>query len=112
MYFDEWLTKIWGSFPPPAELRIAKAAWKGGQAVGAAQAAYIQQDAIDLCAKLSPREREALLLITTGCPRKEVASRMQVSGWTVNEMQKAIYSKLGVHRSEEAAALAAKAGLV
>jgi DNA-binding NarL/FixJ family response regulator len=45
---------------------------------------------------LSPREQEALGVLLTGAPEKQVAVRLGVSRHTAHEYVKALYRKLGV----------------
>ncbi len=52
---------------------------------------------------LSRRELEALVLISKGCLRKEIALEMNISRGTVDQFIKRIYDKLRVHSKTEAA---------
>ena len=54
--------------------------------------------------QLSDREMEILALIAEGCPNKEIASRLFISGGTVRTHLMHIYEKLHVHCRTEAAA--------
>jgi DNA-binding NarL/FixJ family response regulator len=54
--------------------------------------------------QLSTREMEILALIAEGCPNKEIASRLFISGGTVRTHLMHIYEKLHVHCRTEAAA--------
>ena len=46
--------------------------------------------------KLTPREREAVLLLSKGLTSKEIARRMEVSAHTVKAFLRLIMLKLGV----------------
>jgi DNA-binding NarL/FixJ family response regulator len=54
--------------------------------------------------QLSIRELEILALVAEGCPNKEIASRLGISGGTVRTHLMHIYEKLHVHCRTEAAA--------
>lgn len=58
--------------------------------------------ALPLASPLSPREREALELITKGFSYDEIADLMQVSRNTVMTFVRRIYQKLEVHSKAEA----------
>lgn len=73
---------------------------------------YFTQEAIDLCATLTAREAEALVLIAKGLGYKEVGEHMGISRSTVEVHAGHIAKKLGVSRVIESAVIAAKAGLV
>jgi DNA-binding CsgD family transcriptional regulator len=59
-----------------------------------------------LLAGLTPREREILLHLTTGCGQLEVARRLHMSVKTVSTHLHNLRGKLGVHTTLEAVALA------
>jgi DNA-binding CsgD family transcriptional regulator len=52
-------------------------------------------------AKLSPREREIVRLITNGLPNKAIAAVLDISPWTVATHLRRIYDKLGVSSRAE-----------
>ena len=54
-------------------------------------------------ARLTPRERDILNLLSKGCLDKEIAESLRISLWTVHGHLKNIYEKLGVHTRTEAA---------
>ena len=54
-------------------------------------------------ARLTPRERDILNLLSKGCLDKEIADSLRISLWTVHGHLKNIYDKLGVHTRTEAA---------
>jgi len=54
-------------------------------------------------ARLTPRERDILNLLSKGCLDKEIAESLRISLWTVHGHLKNIYDKLGVHTRTEAA---------
>jgi two-component system, NarL family, nitrate/nitrite response regulator NarL len=59
-----------------------------------------------LSRRLTPREREALVLIEKGLSNKQIAQRMSIEIGTVKKHVHAILDKLGVARRTEAAAMA------
>jgi DNA-binding NarL/FixJ family response regulator len=59
-----------------------------------------------LFAALTPREREVLLHLTKGCGQPELAKQLHMSAKTVNTHLHNLRSKLGVHSTLEAVALA------
>jgi len=61
---------------------------------------------------LTPREREVLILIAEGATNKEIAQKLVVSENTARNHVSHILGKLGFNRRSEAAAYAAKKGLV
>ena len=56
--------------------------------------------------ELSAREREVLLLMSTGATNREIAQALHVSSETVKKHAAALYRKLGVRNRTEAAQLA------
>ena len=54
-------------------------------------------------ARLTPRERDILNLLSKGSLDKEIAESLRISLWTVHGHLKNIYDKLGVHTRTEAA---------
>jgi DNA-binding NarL/FixJ family response regulator len=56
--------------------------------------------------ELSAREREVLLLMSTGATNREIAEALHVSAETVKKHAAALYRKLGVRNRTEAAQLA------
>jgi len=62
--------------------------------------------------ELTAREREVLVLIAEGATNKEIAARLVVSENTARNHVSHILSKLGFSRRSEAAAYAAKKGLL
>jgi len=61
---------------------------------------------------LSEREKEVLLLIAQGCTNKEIAARLVVSPFTARNHVIRILDKLGLSRRSEAAAQAARMGML
>jgi DNA-binding CsgD family transcriptional regulator len=61
---------------------------------------------------LTAREQEVLTLIGGGMIIRQVAARLGIGYHTVNDNIKAIYRKLNIHTRAEAAAEAARRGLV
>ncbi len=62
--------------------------------------------------RLTPREREVLVLIGHGFPNKQIAQRLDVSEKTVKTHVGRLLAKLGVDDRTQAAVLAVRAGLV
>jgi DNA-binding NarL/FixJ family response regulator len=56
--------------------------------------------------ELSAREREVLMLLSTGATNREIAAAMHVSAETVKKHAATLYRKLGVRNRTEAAQLA------
>jgi len=52
--------------------------------------------------KLSPSERETLVLLASGATRQQIADTRGVTVETVKTQLQSCYSKLGVHRQIEA----------
>jgi DNA-binding NarL/FixJ family response regulator len=73
---------------------------------------YFALDAHDRCARLHPRQREVLTLLSKGLDQNEIATAMGISVNTVREHRQDVFKALEVNSSVEAAVLAAKAGLV
>ena len=47
--------------------------------------------------RLSPRERDVLILFMRGLTNKLVARELGIAHWTVKQYSKTLYRKLGVH---------------
>jgi NarL family two-component system response regulator LiaR len=62
--------------------------------------------------RLTPREREVLLLVGRGFPNKRIASELDVSEKTVKTHVGHVLAKLGVTDRTQAAVFAVRAGLV
>jgi DNA-binding CsgD family transcriptional regulator len=60
---------------------------------------------------LTEREREVLQLIAQGKPRKKIATLLDISLHTTNDHIKAVYRKLKVSSSVEAARVAIASGI-
>lgn len=65
-------------------------------------------EAVDF--NLTDREKDVLRLIAMGAPRKQIARDLDISLHTVNDHVKAIYRKLNVSSSTEAAGIAIRSG--
>ena len=65
-----------------------------------------------LITPLSNREQEILQLITDNLTNKEIAEKLFISPRTVKRHAESIYSKLGVHRRQEAIAKATGLGIL
>lgn len=65
-----------------------------------------------LCSKLSPRQRQVLILAAKGYSAKETGALVGISQKTVDAYRSSVFNRLGVGRSILAAVIAAKAGLV
>lgn len=66
----------------------------------------------DYVEKLTPREREALVLTAKGFGAAHIAERWGCSKQNVHRMMHQVYRKLEVGTAAEAAVVATKAGLV
>ncbi len=64
----------------------------------------------DLLKALSPREREVLLLLSSGCSNKEIGRRLEIAEVTVKLHVRQILKRVGLRNRVEAAALATRAG--
>jgi DNA-binding NarL/FixJ family response regulator len=62
--------------------------------------------------ELSAREREVLLLMSTGATNREIAETLHVSAETVKKHAATLYRKLGVRNRTEAAQLAPELSMV
>jgi DNA-binding CsgD family transcriptional regulator len=58
----------------------------------------------DHAARLTPREREVVLMAARGMTSRQIAERLVISVRTVNNLIQHAYVKLGVHNRREAAA--------
>ena len=62
-------------------------------------------------ARLAPRQREVLALLTAGQARKSIANTMGISENTVGNHCEMIYARLGVSSVAQAVVIGTKAGL-
>ncbi|MGB3329524.1 MAG: LuxR C-terminal-related transcriptional regulator [Thermomicrobiales bacterium] len=62
--------------------------------------------------RLTPREREVLILIASGATNAEIADQLNLSARTVGTHLTRIYAKLAIDNRAEAAVLAIRAGLI
>ena len=60
--------------------------------------------------KLSPREREIALLVTTGVTNKQVARQLAISEKTVRNILTNVFAKTGVESRTELAVQLVRAG--
>jgi NarL family two-component system response regulator LiaR len=74
-----------------------------------ALAAQGEEDPLD---RLTPREREVLVLIGRGFPNKRIALELRISEKTVKTHVGHVFAKLGVTDRTQAAVLAVRAGLL
>lgn len=58
--------------------------------------------------RLSPREREILVLIAEGCTNREIAGRLALTEPTVKTYVSRLFVKLDIERRTQAAVLATK----
>lgn len=65
-----------------------------------------------LTSKLSPRQKEILVLLCGGNSRKQICRAVGIGSGTCDIHLRVIYLKLDVHRREQAVVIAAKEGLV
>ncbi|MFD3941657.1 response regulator transcription factor [Streptomyces sp. NPDC058579] len=63
-------------------------------------------------ARLSPRERQVLVLMALGLPNSDIGRQLHLSLGTVKDHVRAVLRKLGVRRRLQAALLAERAGLL
>ncbi len=70
------------------------------------------QDAHDLCAGLTAREREILTLIADGLTNREIADRLTLSLSTVQTYYTHILEKLNLHNRAEVMKYALRRGLI
>jgi DNA-binding NarL/FixJ family response regulator len=63
-------------------------------------------------AKLSPRERQVLMLVAQGSTNREAAAELGIGEQTVKTLLARTYAKLGVSRRSEAVAIAYQFGLL
>ena len=96
-------------FPPAIQefLSTARAEASRGGGLGA-----LPGTGPDITPRLTKREREVLVHLTTGASRKLIANALFVSENTVKTHQRALFKKLGVATRTEAIAVAARMGLI
>lgn len=79
-------------------------------AKGKARAASVDE-AIKLCATLTPRQRECVVLACQGLQSSEIAAALGIATKTVEMQRYWAFQRLGVNSMAQAAVLATKAGL-
>lgn len=72
---------------------------------------WAAKEATAACRRLTPREREILVLTCKGLTARDVGAHLGIAWRTVEFYRRSIYRKLEVNSSVEAAVLAVKAGL-
>jgi DNA-binding NarL/FixJ family response regulator len=101
---------------PPAEVVRAVRAAHAGEAVLDPAAAARLIDALahveEPLDRLTPREREVLVLLGRGFPNKQIARELRLSEKTVKTHVGHVLAKLGVTDRTQAAVIAVRAGLV
>jgi NarL family two-component system response regulator LiaR len=101
---------------PPAEVVRAVRAAHAGEAVLDPAAAARLIDALarveEPLDRLTPREREVLVLLGRGFPNKQIARELRLSEKTVKTHVGHVLAKLGVTDRTQAAVVAVRAGLV
>jgi NarL family two-component system response regulator LiaR len=101
--------------PPPELARAVRAAHAGETLLDPVVAARLVEtlagdgDPLD---RLTPREREVLVLIGRGFPNKRIARELAVAEKTVKTHVGHVLAKLGVTDRTQAAVVAVRAGLV
>jgi len=103
--------------PPQEVARAVRVAHGGGAVIDPVVAARLvdalaadgESDPLD---RLTPREREVLVLLGRGFPNKQIASKLRVSEKTVKTHVGRVLAKLGVTDRTQAAVLAVRAGIV
>ena len=103
--------------PPQEVARAVRVAHEGGAVIDPVVAARLVEalgadGASDPIDRLTPREREVLVLLGRGFPNKQIASKLRVSEKTVKTHVGRVLAKLGVTDRTQAAVLAVRAGLV
>jgi DNA-binding NarL/FixJ family response regulator len=73
---------------------------------------YWSQEAADLCATLTPRQTEVLVLLAKGLTAQDIAVALGLKYFTAVQHKHAIYRALGVGTLAESSVIATKAGLV
>ncbi|ARZ65885.1 hypothetical protein SMD11_0219 [Streptomyces albireticuli] len=63
-------------------------------------------------ARLSPRERQVLILLAQGLPNTDIGRQLHLGLGTVKDHVRVVLRKLGVQRRLQAALLAERAGLL
>src|SRR5947209_740382 len=81
-------------------------------AVSGALLSDFRKDVTDPVDLLSPREREVLQLIAEGKTNKEIATKLNLSVYTVDSHRGKIMEKLNLHSTGELVRFAIKRGLV
>lgn len=71
-----------------------------------------QDEALRLMSKLTPREREILVLLTKGSDNQMIARELVISPETARTHIQKVLTKLGVHSRLEAAAFVVKNGIL
>ena len=85
----------------------------GEEAVVAAEATLDLHPSVELLVRtLTPREREFLALLATGCSNRRIAEVTQLSYLTIRSHMQNLLLKLGVHSQLEAVAFAVEHGIV
>ena len=69
-------------------------------------------EAAAACERLSPRERQVLILTAQGLMSPEIAQRIHLAPKSVDDIKRRMLATLNVARSPAAAVIAAKAGLL
>lgn len=61
----------------------------------------VNEEAREVTLGLSPRERQTLILVLSGCSHKHIASRMNITSFTVNDYVKQLHKRFGVKSRAE-----------
>jgi DNA-binding NarL/FixJ family response regulator len=102
---------------PPELARAVRGAHAGEALIDPVVAARLvetlaRQGGADPLDRLTPREREVLVLIGRGFPNKQIARELDISEKTVKTHVGHVLAKLGVTDRTQAAVFAVRAGLV
>jgi two-component system, NarL family, response regulator LiaR len=101
---------------PPAEVvRAVRAAHAGEAVLDPVVAARLLEELardVEPLDRLTPREREVLVLLGRGFPNKRIAQELRLSEKTVKTHVGHVLAKLGVTDRTQAAVVAVRAGLV
>jgi DNA-binding NarL/FixJ family response regulator len=72
---------------------------------------YFAREAANLCAGLTQKQRDVLVLASKGIEQRHIAIALDLAVSTVRQRQREIFDALDVETVVEAAVIAAKAGI-
>ena len=104
---------------PEQLVRLVRSLADGGVVLSPTVATQVVHGFLDRVAvddlgtdRLSPREREVLVLLAEGLSNQEIADGLYLSNGTVKDYVSALFTKLGVANRVQAALVAQRAGLL